>query len=65
MEYEPKTDYGPLYYNVNTELHNYTPIAFDDILADFQQRKEEYEQFGMGPKVTEALAEAQKELLEL
>lgn len=65
MEYEPKTDYGPLYYNVNTELHNYTPIAFDDLLADFQQRKEEYEQFGMGPKVTEALTEAQKELLEL
>ena len=65
MEYEPKTDYGPLYYNVNTELHNYTPIAFDDILADFQQRKEEHEQFGMGPKVIEALTEAQKELLEL
>lgn len=38
-EYTPKTDYGPLYYNVNIELHNYTPIAFDDLVADFQQRK--------------------------
>ena len=43
-------DFGPLYYNVNTELHNYTPIAFDDLVADFQQKKllhyvtlEEYE----------------------
>lgn len=34
-----KDDYGSLYYNVNTELHNYTPIAFDDLVADFQQRK--------------------------
>lgn len=33
------TNLGPLYYNVNTELHNYTPIAFDDLVADFQQRK--------------------------
>ena len=65
MEYKPKTDYGPLYYNVNTELHNYTPIAFDDLLLDFQQRKEASEHFGIGPKIVEVLSEAQKELLEL
>ena len=34
-----KYDYGPLYYNVNTELHNYTPIAFDNLVKDFQQRQ--------------------------
>lgn len=39
VSYSPKTDYGPLYYNVNTELHNYTPIAFDDLVADFQQKR--------------------------
>ena len=39
INYSPKTDYGPLYYNVNTELHNYTPVAFDDLVADFQQKK--------------------------
>ena len=38
-EYTPKTDYGPLYYNVNTELHNYTPVLFDDLVKDFQQRQ--------------------------
>lgn len=31
---------GPLYYNVNTELHNYTPILFDDLVNDFINRKE-------------------------
>lgn len=36
---QAKYDYGPLYYNVNTELHAYTPIAFDDLVADFQQKK--------------------------
>ena len=34
-----KIDYGPLYYNVNTELHNYTPVLFDDLVKDFQQRQ--------------------------
>jgi calcineurin-like phosphoesterase family protein len=61
-EYTPKTDYGPLYYNVNTELHNYTPIAFDDLVLDFQKRKEESEKFGMGHQIIEALDKAQKEL---
>lgn len=61
-EYTPKTDYGPLYYNVNTELHNYTPIAFDDLVLDFQKRKEESEKFGMGQQIIEALDKAQKEL---
>lgn len=32
-------NFGPLYYNVNTELHNYTPVAFDDLVTDFQQKK--------------------------
>lgn len=62
-EYTPKTDYGPLYYNVNIELHDYTPIAFDDLVLDFQQRKEESEKFGMGSQIIEALDKAQKELL--
>jgi calcineurin-like phosphoesterase family protein len=61
-EYAPKTDYGPLYYNVNIELHNYTPIAFDDLVLDFQKRKEESEKFGMGQQIIEALDKAQKEL---
>jgi calcineurin-like phosphoesterase family protein len=61
-EYAPKTDYGPLYYNVNIELHNYTPIAFDDLVLDFQKRKEESEKFGMGHQIIEALDKAQKEL---
>ena len=62
-EYTPKTDYGPLYYNVNIELHNYTPIAFDDLVLDFQKRKEESEKFGMGHQIIEVLDKAQKELL--
>ena len=36
-------DLGPLYYNVNTELHNYTPILFDDLVKDFQQKKSLYQ----------------------
>ena len=39
IKYQPKIDYGHLYYNVNTELHNYTPILFDDLVKDFQQKK--------------------------
>lgn len=62
INYSPKTDYGPLYYNVNTELHNYTPIAFDDIVADFMKRKEEQEQFGGGDKIQKALQAAQQVL---
>ena len=62
VNYSPKTDYGPLYYNVNIELHNYTPIAFDDLVLDFQKRKEESEKFGMGPQIIAALDKAQKEL---
>ena len=62
VNYSPKTDYGPLYYNVNTELHNYTPIAFDDLVLNFQKRKEESEKFGMGPQIIAALDKAQKEL---
>lgn len=61
-EYAPKTDYGPLYYNVNIELHNYTPIAFDDLVADFQKRKEATESEELGSKGIIALAEAQKVL---
>lgn len=34
-----ESDLGHLHYNVNTELHNYTPILFDDLVADFQQKK--------------------------
>lgn len=60
--YSPKTDYGPLYYNVNTELHNYTPIAFDDIVVDFMKRKEQREQFGGGYKIQKALQAAQQVL---
>lgn len=33
-------DLGTLYYNINTELHNYTPILFDDLVKDFQQKKQ-------------------------
>ena len=64
-EYTPKTDYGPLYYNVNIELHNYTPIAFDDLVVDFQKRKAALESEGLGSKGMIALAEAQKVLEEL
>lgn len=64
-EYTPKTDYGPLYYNVNIELHNYTPVAFDDLVADFQKRKESIKSEELGSKGTIALAEAQKVLEEL
>lgn len=28
---------GPKYYNVNTELHNFTPIPFDDILVNLEK----------------------------
>ena len=64
-EYAPKTDYGPLYYNVNIELHNYTPIAFDDLVADFQRRKEAFKSEGLGSKGITALEKAQKVLEEL
>ena len=40
-----KYDYGPLYYNVNIELHNYTPIAFDDLVINFQKKKEQCQNF--------------------
>lgn len=57
------TNLGPLYYNVNTELHNYTPIAFDDLVSDFMNRKEEQEQFGGGYKIQKTLQES-KQILE-
>lgn len=40
-----KYDYGPLYYNVNIELHDYTPIAFDDLVINFQKKKEQCQNF--------------------
>lgn len=63
VNYSPKTDYGPLYYNVNTELHNYTPIAFDDLIINFHKRNEEQNQFGGGDKIQKAAQEA-KQVLE-
>ena len=57
-KYAPKTDYGPLYYNVNIELHNYTPITFDYLVADFQRRKEAFESEGLGSKGITALEKA-------
>lgn len=64
ISYTPKTDYGPLYYNVNIELHNYTPIAFDDLVADFQKKKDAHDQFGGGYKIQETLQKAKQTLLE-
>ena len=33
---------GPLYFNVNTEFHDYTPILFDDLVKQFQERRDKF-----------------------
>ena len=35
-----QTQLGDKYFNVNTEFHNYTPIAFDEIVKRFNKRKD-------------------------
>ena len=37
-EYLPETELGPFYYNVNIELHNYTPIPFEVVEKEFEAK---------------------------
>ncbi len=37
-EYMPETELGPFYYNVNVELHNYTPIPFEVVEKEFEEK---------------------------
>ena len=39
VRYEPIADFGGRYYNVNTEFHNYTPVAFKEIDCIMAERR--------------------------